>query len=303
MGVSKPCRWQGGVIVSALLLCVIAVAAFSTLAHAGMKTVAVSAQPIEIDPACLWPLVGGSVNPDAPPPPTRVPLQGCAPEGVILDELDAEGWRRLAYEQAGEFGERRFTGVRLTETLSDGALVLQVYDSGGGSGIFSSLLIGKPNEAATELADVQAFGFGDRCNGGLVQTRLAANGRLRASANMTPWDIMMLPLENLPFEKQWSTGQERFGAAFDEAPACASCCSNVVREFEFDGADLKQVGVRHLPSISEPSIGMAADRLPLTACLEEAVRLNAGAGGFVADADMGRVADAVAACVRQSNPQ
>ncbi len=298
MGVAKSRRWEWGVMFRALLTCAIASTGFPILAHAEMKSAAVSAQSGEIDPACLWPLVGGSMNPDAPPAPTRAPLRGCAPEGAVLDAQDADGWRRLAYEQEGEFGERRFTGVRHAETLSDGALVLQVYDSGGGSGIFSSLLIGKPNEAATELTDVQTFGFGDRCNGGLVQTRLTANGRLRASANMTPWDVMMLPLESLPFEKQWAAGQERFGAAFDEVPACASCCSNVVREFEFDGIELKQVGVRH-----EPSISVAADRLPLTACLEEAVRQNADAGGFVADADMGQVADAVAACVPQFNSQ
>ena len=264
------------------------------IAVAGPKAGALQSEvAISIDPACLWPIIGGTMDPDAPPAPTSVPTTGCAPEGAKITK-DEDGWVRLADE--GVDGARRYTGLRLAQGMNDRVIALHAYDSGGGSGVFSSLVTGKLDTSNDWLTDIHSFGFGDRCNGGLAETHLATNGRLRATANMTPWDIMMSPLGDLPFEDQWTIGAQRFGAAFNEAPGCAICCSAVTREYEVDGVEMGEIGLRYLGSSDQ-----RPTENPLGICLEEAVRDAAGADSLVTGSERDVLNPAIAACVLSAN--
>lgn len=261
---------------------------------AGPKAAALQSETaISIDPACLWPIIGGTMNPDAPPAPTSVPTSGCAPDGATITK-DEDGWVRLADE--GADGARRYTGLRWAERMTNGVIALHAYDSGGGSGVFSSLITGELDVSNDQLTDIHSFGFGDRCNGGLSETYLTTNGRLRASANMTPWDIMMSPLGDLPFDDQWTIGAQRFGAAFNEAPGCAICCSAVTREYEVDGVEMTEVGLRYVGSSDQRSM----ENL-LSICLEKAVQHAAGEDSLVTGSEREVLNPAIAACVSKAN--
>jgi len=280
--------------VLAATVCLIGVIGGVTIVFAGAKAVALQTETaISIDPACLWPIIGGAMNPDAPAAPTSVPTAGCAPAGATIVK-DEDGWVRLADE--GADGARRYTGLRIAQRMTQSMLALHVYDSGGGSGVFSSLITGKFDASNDRLTGIHSFGFGDRCNGGLVETHLAANGRLRVTANMTPWDIMMSPLGDLSFEDQWSIGAARYGAAFNETPGCASCCSAVTREYEVDGAEMREVGLRYAASRDQ----MITEN-PLSICLEEAVRDAAGDDSLLTGSERDVLNPAIAACVSSVN--
>lgn len=283
----------------AVLFTIVALGSLNAVAVAGMKSVATAPHVSEeLDPACLWPIIGGSVNPDAPPAPSSVPVSGCAPAGATLT-VEEDGWRRLAFEGVGAFPERRYTGVRLVQEMADQAFAWHVYDNGGGSGVFSSLITGKLNPDGDRLINIRAFGFGDRCNGGLAGTSMGENGHLRATANMTPWDIMMVPFSRLPFDAQWAAGQERLGDAFFEAPGCAVCCSAAVsREYEIVGDEMREVGLRY--SVLDDQQG--SDN-PFTTCLEEAVRVSAGADALVTPSERDLLDPAIAACVSRANSE
>jgi|GEM_PF-6986562 len=278
--------------VFATTICFVVMAGSATIVFAGVKTVGLQNEAaISIDPACLWPIIGGTMNPDAPPMPASVPTVGCAPATATITE-DENGWVRLADE--GPEGESRYTGFRLAQRMNNRVIALHAYDSGGGSGVFSSLITGELDASKDRLTDIHSFGFGDRCNGGLAKTHLAENGRLRAAANMTPWDIMMSPLADLSFEDQWSLGAERYGAAFNEAPGCASCCSGVIREYEVDGAEMREIGLRYVRSGDQ-------NWDPLSVCLAEAVRHAAGADSLVTGSERDVLNSAIAACVSSAN--
>ena len=280
--------------VFATTICFVVMAGSAAIIFAGAKTVGLQNEAaISIDPACLWPIIGGTMNPDAPPMPTSVPTAGCAPAGATITK-DENGWVRLADE--GADGARLHTGLRIAQRMKQTMLALHVYDSGGGSGVFSSLITGNFDVSQHRLTNIQSFGFGDRCNGGLAKTHLTENGRLRVTANMTPWDILMSPLGDMSFDDQWSLGAERYGAAFTEAPGCASCCSAVTREYEVDGAEMREIGLRYVASS-----GHRPTENTLGICLEEAVRDAAGADNLVTGSERDVLNTAIAACVSSVN--
>jgi hypothetical protein len=281
--------------LGALLACVL-MSGGSTGVVAGAKQTAPQSADaqMEIDPACLWPVVGGSLNPDAPPTPSSVPLDGCAPARAELTS-DEDGWRRLSFEDADDFGAQRYTGVRLAALEAGEIVALEVYDNGGGSGVFTSLVTGNLDEAVGRLNDIQVFGFGDRCNGGLAHVRQGASGQLLATANMTPWDIMMSVLPEASFSEQWAAGQSRFGDAFGAAASCAICCSGVTQEYELSGTELRQTGLRSV-AISERT-----DDDPLSSCLVEAVQSSAGADDLVTQAEMALLDVAISQCALLAN--
>ncbi|MCE7999013.1 MAG: hypothetical protein HEP70_09160 [Rhodobiaceae bacterium] len=257
-----------------------------------------SATPLSvtIDPACLWPVLDTSFSPDAPPAPSQIPLQDCAPDDAET-EVDGD-WIRVLL-QKGDPGdrdfERRFSGVRMAQASEDGRFALEAYDNWGGSGVFSSLIVGTLTAQGAELSDIQVHAFGDRCNGGLAGTRLAPDGRLSANANMTPWDILIVPLADLAFEAQWEAAKQRFGAAFGKAPSCAICCSAVTHEYEVtaDGA-LSSLGFRY------NGAGEASSDDPLTLCLEQSVQKAAGDDGLVRSGEREALNRLIDACARNS---
>lgn len=252
------------------------------------------AKAVMIDPACLWPLLDVSVSPDAPQAPSQVTLRGCSPADAET-EVDG-GWSRVSLQRGepGDAGfERRFSGARLSHLSDDGWIALEAYDNWGGSGVFSSLVIGRITDDGKNLADIKVHAFGDRCNGGLAATRVELGGRIIANANMTPWDIMMVPLSDLPFDDQWQAGKSRFGGALGGAASCAICCSAVTREYVADRrGDLTPVGLRYDPGVtpsSEDALG---------ACLEEAVRQLAGPDALVEASEWAALGDLIDACVQ-----
>lgn len=250
---------------------------------------------VAIDPACLWPLLDVSVSPDAPEAPARISLVDCSP-GDAETEIDGD-WTRVSLHR-GEPGEadfeRRYSGARLALISDEGLLALEAYDNWGGSGVFGSLITGRLTSQGAELSDIKIHAFGDRCNGGLGGTRTGADGNLIASANMTPWDIMIEPFADLPFDAQWEAGKARFGEAFGQASSCAICCSAVTREYGPDGqGGLVAVGLRYDPGAA-PSSEDA-----LTVCLEEAVRQAAGADGLVEAGEQAALGPLIDACAQE----
>ncbi len=252
------------------------------------------AKAVAIDPACLWPLLDVSVSPDAPEAPAHISLVDCSPEDAET-EIDGD-WIRVSL-QRGEPGEadfeRRYSGVRLALMSDEGRLALEAYDNWGGSGVFGSLITGRLRSQGAGLSDINVHAFGDRCNGGLGGTRIGADGDLIASANMTPWDIMIEPFADLPFDAQWQAGKARFGEAFGQAASCAICCSAVTREYGPDGqGGLIAVGLRYDPGASPSSEDT------LTVCLEDAVRQAAGADGLVEAGEQAALGPLIDACAQ-----
>lgn len=258
--------------------------------------VSAGSDAVMIDPACLWPLLDVSVSPDAPPAPSQVRLHGCSPAEAET-EIDGD-WSRVSLqrgepEDAGF--ERRFSGARLSHLSDDGWIAVEAYDNWGGSGVFSSLIIGRITDDGKNLADIKVHAFGDRCNGGIAATRVESGRRIIANANMTPWDIMMVPLGDLPIDDQWEAGKSRFGSALGGAASCAICCSAVTREFVADiQSDLNSVGLRFDPGAT-PSSEDA-----LTVCLEGAVRQAAGADGLVEAGEQASLASLIDACAQDA---
>jgi hypothetical protein len=252
------------------------------------------ANAIVIDPACLWPLLDTSFSPDAPSAPSQVNLQNCAPADAEI-VLDGD-WNRVSL-QRGEPGkadfERRFSGARAAHHSEEGWIAVEAYDNWGGSGVFSSLVAGRLAADGAALRDIKVHAFGDRCNGGLAGAAMNAGGRLTASANMTPWDIMIEPFADLPFEAQWEAGKARFGAAFGQASSCAICCSAVTREYGLDDQrGLVAVGLRYDPGTA-PSSEDA-----LTVCLEDAVCQAAGADALVEAAERATLGPLIDSCAK-----
>ncbi len=253
------------------------------------------ADSLSVDPACLWPVLDSAVSPDAAAAPARVKLQNCAPPGAKI-ETDGD-WIRVSLQNGRSDdpdAERRFSGIRVAALSDDRMLTLEAYDNWGGSGVFSSLISGRLSSDGEVLDGVKVHAFGDRCNGGLAGTSIGVDGQVRATANMTPWDILVAPFAGLSLEAQWAAAQERYGSALANAPSCAACCSAVTHEYEVGGdGTLTSVGLRQRATEAESSPD------PLTACLEKAVRTAAGDEGLVADNELVALASLIDRCAQE----
>ena len=252
----------------------------------------------QIDPSCLWPVLDAALLPDAAPAPDSVPVQGCAPAGTLTH--DEDGWARVAIAgnlPDGDEAPRR-TGARVAFAGDDSHFVLETYDNWGGSGVFSTLLLGRLEDDGARLMSLRAYPFGDRCNGGLAGTRTGPDGDLRITANMTPWDILISPLDGLDDEVQWAVGAERFGVAFLETPSCAVCCSAVAREYSVDVAagTISELGLRY----SEQTASSMPDN-PLVTCLEAAVGHAAGGDALVVGDERAVLSQAITDCATAAN--
>jgi len=254
--------------------------------------------PDYVDPACLWPVLDAALLPDAAPAPDSVPVHGCAPEGTLTH--DEDGWARIVLEgnlPDGDDAPRR-TGARIAFAGDDSHLVLETYDNWGGTGVFSTLLLGRLTGDGARLMSLSAHPFGDRCNGGLAGTTTGPDGELRITANMTPWDILVSPLAGLDDEVQWAVGEERFGTAFLETPSCAVCCSAVTREYSVDAeaGTISELGLRY----NEQAVSSMPDN-PLVTCLEAAVGRVAGSEALVVGAEVAVLSQAITDCAEAAN--
>lgn len=110
----------------------------------------------------------------------------------------------------------------------NGAPVVVSYSSGGGTGQFTSLVSIERN--GSKIRVLQGFGAGDRCNGGIVDVKIAG-GTLHYGQNMTPIDFLQIAEDN-PRDLQ----------PYDDLEASAASCFGIAR-FE----DEKFVGVSLQP--------------------------------------------------------
>lgn len=143
------------------------------------------------------------------------PIEGYTGTGFYMgDDADARGMRPA------------FIAYRVLGDLPDGRIALELMGSGGGTGVFSSLLT--VTRKGNILRVVESVAGGDRCNGGLTDASVK-DGRLAYAINVTPYDFLNL-----------GTTEEAPGiAAYDDIPACAACCFG---EALYEGKDF--VGVR-----------------------------------------------------------
>ena len=132
-----------------------------------------------IDPRCVAALVPMEGN-----GPGSVKLATCTGPGkmtrngqsVSIEEPDPDAGMRTpfdSYEVVARQGER---------------YVLSTLSSGGGTGLFSTLMIVRRDR--DQLTTERLFpGMGDRCNGGFAGAELHGN-RLQWSTNITPYEVI-----------------------------------------------------------------------------------------------------------------
>ncbi len=90
-----------------------------------------------------------------------------------------------------------YFGYRVRGHLGEGIAVVQTVQGTGGSGSFSGVLFirGLPELApwpGTELAAVNGWSFGDRCNGGLKDVSVAGPAAIETAVYITPFDLVTL---------------------------------------------------------------------------------------------------------------
>ncbi len=127
------------------------------------------------------------------------PIEGYTGTGYYWNEdPEAQGMRPafIAYKVLGETAK---------------GLALELLGSGGGTGVFSTLITAKRDGNTLTVTDTVTGG--DRCNGGLSDAAVS-DGKLTYAVNITPYDFLTLGIETPP------EGLE----AYDDIDACAACC-------------------------------------------------------------------------------
>lgn len=127
-------------------------------------------QPIA--PQCLEPFSTGGA--EAPASTTIIDLESCtattASPPAWESGRDGQRWfhRRADGRDGGSFG------YRYRGRTSDGLAVLETWDNGGGSGIYSAVLLLRLE--ASRLVLVRSIHGGDRCTAGISQARVEGSG-------------------------------------------------------------------------------------------------------------------------------
>lgn len=246
---------------------------------------------LRVDPACLWALTDGAMNPDAPPPPASVPVSGCAPVGTLSEDGE---WTRVAIEPTPENDyAARFSGTRVTALPEGDDLLIEAYENYGGSGTFSSLITARVSSDKMNLGPLHVHGLGDRCNGGLARADAGPDGKVRVRLQMTPFDLLAASMETSEVESQWDALIGRFGDRASSVPSCASCCTGVTAVYQAD------VETGAFDAVGYEADAVSATQMgddPVAACIEKVVVSAAGTDSLLPLADARAMAVPMEAC-------
>ena len=207
-------------------------------------------------------------------------------EGLqIMDDADAmhddgrdgvvsASYRNVEFDSYGGFDHYKYLGS------SNGLDYVLYVSSGGGSGVFSSVLGLKRDGDVLNIADV--MGVGDRCNGGDTGTSKVTAEGVIVVTNITPYDLISLPYEDgTPYVE-----------AYQEIDACAVCC---VGEVSVLNGQIIQVDISEV--YTTPSYSASQNPDGMQACLDKLIK---------AQQDQGQVSlslDAVNAFVKKFETQ
>jgi hypothetical protein len=145
-----------------------------------------------IDPLCIDALV--NLADDAP---SSIDLQTCG-QGAGSEihtgalSTDADGYYTDTYKDTQQNVQASFGSYKVVGSHGNTFLLL-TRSSGGGTGIFESLLLVAKDTGNTLSLVRNISGVGDRCNGGGLTAALSADGSaVDLSSNVTAFDIVTL---------------------------------------------------------------------------------------------------------------
>lgn len=169
-----------------------------------------------VDPLCFI-QTGGSE--EAPSYAT----QNCGGGEYVADTenpapLDDEFVSRGYFFVDAAMPEQKFPGFIGYKYLGEyrGLKAIQIIENGGGSGIFTSVQLLRPEKDGT-LRLIQTLAGGDRCNGGIAESFMDKR-TLVYDVNLTPFDFLTVAEYN-PRQLQ----------AYDDLDSCAVCCYATLR--------------------------------------------------------------------------
>ncbi|MBF0374334.1 MAG: DUF1311 domain-containing protein [Alphaproteobacteria bacterium] len=129
-------------------------------------------------------------------------------------------------------GESGWFGYRAAARLGDGRDVLVIFESGGGTGVFSEVVALRRVAADGDILMTaeSLFAGGDRCNGGIETAEVTRDGALLVESYATALELLELA-----------------GVEPDDVdptvPGCASCCLGRARGVVPQGGKLELVSV------------------------------------------------------------
>ncbi|MBF0334075.1 MAG: DUF1311 domain-containing protein [Alphaproteobacteria bacterium] len=155
-------------------------------------------------------------------------------------------------------GESGWFGYRVAARLGDGRDVLVIFESGGGTGVFSEVaaLRRVATDGETLMTAESLLAGGDRCNGGIETAEVTREGALLIESYATAVELLELA-----------------GIDPDEVdpsmPGCASCCLGRARGV------VSQAGKSELVSLTLDSLDPLAGVAGAPACLGGLLRAEA----------------------------
>lgn len=223
-----------------------------------------------VSPLCFLQNVGTEEEP-------VYPTQDCRDESVSkVSPFTSKNSRYTgqAYEQSfpgidGDdegFVERGTVSYRAIGEVEDGLIAVHLIENGGGSGVFSSLILLEPQrhngDKTLNYEQKDVLAFGDRCNGGVKDAWMEDGRVLAYSRSVTMYD--MLGLVGDPQRAILSS------ETAEDLPFCAACC---YAEAVFDEDEFREIV---FPEDRNKPYKYSSEA---THCVEDLIALNIENGG------------------------
>lgn len=212
-----------------------------------------------VNPLCFLNVMGES--PEAP-----FPVENCGGENIALNPEAAPGpldedYLTAHYVISAE--DEQYPGVVAYRYLGEheGHDAVLVIQHGGGSGVFSALLLLDYDADSRQLVPARVLAAGDRCNGGVTGAAIA-DGALVYETDVTPYEMM-----GLAGDPERPVIQSDAAA---QLPSCSICCYGRAQfeNGEFTGITLDS---RLLQGFAAKTY---SEEKPAERCFDDLVKLN-----------------------------
>jgi hypothetical protein len=152
----------------------------------------------------------------------KIDLNACAktPDGRMKVARDGNSF-------TSDSADRGYSSYEILNRAGD-RYVLELAWSGGGTGVFQSLLVVRKSGATVTL--IKHIAGGDRCNGGLSDIQIVGN-KVRYASNLTPYDMAELG------------GPSKLKAYEDLSASAGSCVATEEREYDLATGQNARVSV------------------------------------------------------------